>query len=135
MLVGSIRWRSTSPSFNVRFSHPTISTLWQNWRRLYSPSRNVMKSPPLFPVDLYSRRLGKTHDPPQRQDPYPGSLTPLRKYVTVIPNGSTKPGPDVRRPPNRRDLQAWKRLAFHQFAVFRSGAAQAGSGRPVLSYT
>src|SRR5438477_61458 len=40
-------------------------------------------------MDLHPRGLGKTHDPPERQDPCPGRLTPLRKYVTVIPNGRT----------------------------------------------
>jgi hypothetical protein len=40
--VGSI-----SPSFSARFSRPTISILWPNWKRRYWPSSNAMRSPPL----------------------------------------------------------------------------------------
>jgi hypothetical protein len=39
--------RSTSPSFNAKFSRPTISTPCQNWKRLCSLSRSAMKNPPL----------------------------------------------------------------------------------------
>src|SRR6516162_10620841 len=41
-------------------------------------------------MDVQPRGPGKTHDPPQCQGACPGSLIALRKYVTVIPNGSTK---------------------------------------------